>query len=92
MGNDVYEYSAKANSIREFNDAFYRLTGCRFDYSHLQGIYVPQELYQPALAGEVLDEIRQETKVVLSTPIYEEAVAVGDQKEETIGEWLKETK
>lgn len=90
--NESYEYIATADSIRAFDEEFYRLTGCQFDYSHLQGIYLEHSIYDPAVADDILVEIWDETQAVLSTPIYEEGVAVGDQKDETLGDWLKETK
>lgn len=87
-----YEYQAVADSIEDFDEEFYRLTGCRFDYSHLQGIYLDSNIYDPVIAGEVLEDIWEETQVVLSTPIYEENVAIGDQRGETLGEWIKATR
>lgn len=90
--NDSYEYIAAADSIEDFDKEFHRLTGCQFDYSHLKGIYLEHSLYDPAVADDILEEIWEETQAVLTTPIYEEGVAIGDQKEETLGDWLKETK
>lgn len=84
------EYSAVAKDIDDFNQEFFRLTGSSFDYSHLQGIYLDTSLYQPDLAEDVLEDIWEETRVVLSTPIYQEGVEIGDQKDETLGDWLKE--
>lgn len=90
--NDSYEYTATAGSIKDFDKEFYRLTGCQFDYSHLQGIYLEHSIYNPAVADGILEEIWEETQAVLTTPIYEEGVAIGDQKDETLGDWLKEVK
>lgn len=89
---EINEYTAVANDIEDFNEEYYRITGSNFDYSHLQGIYLDSRLYRPELAEDILEEIREETQVVLSTPIYEEGVDIGDQREETIGDWLKETR
>lgn len=83
------EYRAVANNMTEFNQEYYRLTGSNFDYSHLQGIYLDASLYQSGLAEEVLEDIWEATQAVLSTPIYQEGVEIGDQKEETLGDWLK---
>ncbi len=90
--SDSYEYIATADSIVDFDEEFYRITGCRFDYSHLQGIYLEQSIYDPNAADVILEDIWEETQAVLSTPVYEEGVAIGDQKEETLGDWLKEVK
>lgn len=84
------EYAAVAEGINAFNQEYYRKTGHSFDYSHLRGIYLDSAFYQPALAEKILEDVRKETKVVLSTPIYQEGVEIGVQKEETLGEWLKE--
>ena len=83
------EYSALAEGIDAFNQEYYRKTGNSFDYSHLQGIYLDPGLYQPVRAEHILKDIREETQAVLSTPIYQEGVGTGEQKEETLGEWLK---
>ena len=85
-------YSASAESIQEYNDDFQKLTDCSFDYSHLQGIYLDQELYNPTQCGQLLQEIRASTKAVLSTPIYYENARIGDQQEITLGDWLKYNK
>lgn len=84
------EYSAVAEGIDAFNQEYYRKTGHRFDYSHLQGIYLDSGFYQPSLAEDILEDVRKETQAVLSTPIYQEGVEIGEQREETLGEWLKE--
>lgn len=86
------EYTAIAEDIETFNQDYYRITGSRFDYSHLEGIYLDSRLYQPEQAEDVLEDIREETQAVLSTPVYQEGVATGNQKEETLGDWLRETR
>ncbi len=88
--DDGNEYTAVADDIASFNQDFYRLTGSQLDYSHLEGIYLDHALYQPTLAEDVLEDIWDETQVVLSTPIYQEGVEIGDQKDEKLGDWLKE--
>jgi hypothetical protein len=89
--SEVYEYTAQAGDIEEFNEEFYLLTGCQFDYSHLQGIYLEQGLYDSEAADESLTDIWENTQVVLSTPVYEEAVPIGKQKGRTLGDWLDKT-
>lgn len=86
------EYTAVAKDMKDFNQEYYRITGSNFDYSHLQGIYLDPSLYHPELAEDILENIWEETQAVLSTPIYQEGIEIGDQKEETLGDWLKETK
>ncbi|MDE7367097.1 MAG: hypothetical protein K2N24_07060 [Lachnospiraceae bacterium] len=84
------DYTAVADNMTEFNQEYYRLTGSNFDYSHLQGIYLDASLYQPKLAEAVLKDIREATQAVLSTPIYQEGLEIGEQQETTLGDWLKE--
>ncbi|MCM1494693.1 MAG: hypothetical protein NC089_02740 [Bacteroides sp.] len=89
-GEESSEYTAVADNMEEFNQEYYRLTGSNFDYSHLQGIYLDASLYQPKLAEAVLKDIWEATQAVLSTPIYQEGLAIGEQQETTLGDWLKE--
>lgn len=89
-GEESSEYTAVADNMEEFNQEYYRLTGSNFDYSHLQGIYLDASLYQPKLAEEVLKDIREATQAVLSTPVYQEGIAIGEQQKTTLGDWLKE--
>ena len=65
------------------------MTGGKLDYSHLQGIYLSESLYEPKVAEDVLEDIREETQAVLSTPIYQDGLEIGEQKNETLGDWLK---
>lgn len=88
-GEGDSEYIAVASNMEEFNQEYYRLTGSNFDYSHLQGIYLDASLYQPGQAEGVLEDIRETTQAVLSTPVYQEGVEIGDQEEATLGDWLK---
>lgn len=83
------EYTMIAETIEDINREYERYTGGTLDYSHLQGIYLEKELYEPEKAGEVLENIREETQAVLSTPIYQENLPVGEQEDETLGDWLK---
>lgn len=89
-GEESRKYTAIADNMAEFNQEYYRLTGSNFDYSHLQGIYLDASLYQPKLAEAVLKDIREATQAVLSTPIYQEGLEIGEQQETTLGDWLKE--
>lgn len=89
-GGESREYTATAQNMEEFNQEYNRITGSNFDYSHLQGIYLDASLYQPKRAEEVLNDIWNATQAVLSTPIYQEGLEVGEQKETTLGDWLKE--
>ena len=83
------EYVATAEDIEDFNREYARITGSQLDYSHLQGIYLTEGLYNAAAAEDVLEDIREETQAVLSTPVYQEGVAIGDQSEKNMGDWLK---
>jgi hypothetical protein len=86
---NAYEYTSQAGDIAEFNEEFYQLTGCRFDYSHLQGIYLERSIYEQESAGAVLEDIWQETKAVLTTPVYEEGKKEKAESDVTLGDWLK---
>lgn len=86
---DIYEYHALARDISEFNDAFKNKTDCTFDYSHLHGIYLDHQLYDPVTSGQLIADIRSYTKAVLSTPIYEENILIGNQQEVTLGDRLQ---
>lgn len=83
------EYVTVAEDIEEFNQEYTCMTGGKLDYSHLQGIYLSESLYEPKVAEDVLEDIREETQAVLSTPIYQDGLEIGEQKNETLGDWLK---
>lgn len=89
-GKASEEYTATAEEIDDFNREYTRVTGSVLEYSHLQGIYLAENLYQPEAAEDVLEDIREETQAVLSTPIYQEGLEIGEQKKETLGDWLRE--
>lgn len=89
MLEDAAEYEAVAVDIDTLNQDFRRITGSQLDYSHLQGIYLEHRMYQSETAWAVLADIREDTQVVLSTPVYEEEREIGDQTGWLLGDWLK---
>ena len=72
------------------NDRFEQETDTCLDYSHLQGIYLQDTIYHLQTADKILNNIWQETQVVLSTPVYQEELDAGEQADRNLGGWLKE--
>lgn len=76
--------------IKAVNDRFEQETDTCLDYSHLQGIYLQDTIYHLQTADKILNNIWQETQVVLSTPVYQEELDAGVQADRNLGGWLKE--
>lgn len=75
--------------IQAVDETFRQETGSGLDYSHLQGIYLAEDIYFTQSAGELLDNIWQATQAVLSTPVYQSGLDIGEQPSVNLGEWLK---
>lgn len=79
-----------AAGIQAVDEAFHTETGSSLDYSHLQGVYLEETIYTGGQADVILNDIRQETQAVLSTPVYQLGLDIGEQPPVNLGEWLKE--